>query len=461
MSAPTPIAPPLTARLVAHAHAPADAAAREAAAAVVLDTIAVGLGAFAHEAAQIDALQRVLLTGAGRGGASVLGTTEARSPALSAALNAVTTHAIDYDDTYMEGGVKTHISAIVVPAALATAEHAGASGAALLDAVVAGFETEARLGHAVTPVMVQRWHPTGTLGPIGAAAAAGRLLNLTGEQMEAALGFAADAAAGTRVCLAQGDATKSLHAALAVRTGIEAAMLAAAGLPGPRAFMETPLGYLASYVGGFTSGHTGPDGFRIHDTSIKFFPAMHALHAAIEALIAIARERPVRSAAEVGAIVVTQSTTHAGFGTARDPATPLGARLSLPFTAAVTLLDGCCDFPQFDAKRLRDGEVGALSRKVSIEASAALEASHPDRIASGVRVEFADGGVISRFVADPRGTPLNRASLADVEAKARALLAPVGPPPAADALIAAVRGLAQSPTLAALSMALAAFARRH
>ena len=357
----------------------------------------------------------------------------------------------------MEGGVKTHISAVVVPAALAVAEYVGASGPAFLDAVVTGFETEARLGHAVSPTMVQRWHPTGTLGPIGAAAAAGRLLGLTSGQLEMALGFAGDAASGTRVCLAQGDATKSLHAANAVRTGIEAALLAAAGVPGPKAFFETAQGYLAAYVDGFDSGSPGPPGLRIHDTSIKFFPAMHALHAAIEGLIEIRQEKPVRRAEQVREIVVTQSTSHANFGTARHPSTSLGARLSLPYTAAVTLLDGCCDFAQFAVNRLDDAEVRALSDRVRIEGSAALQASHPDRIASGVRVVFADGLAISRFVANPKGTPLARASRVEVEIKARAVLAPVGSPAAVDALVTAVQALARSTSVAPLTAALAKF----
>ena len=156
-------------------------------------------------------------------------------------------------------------------------------------------------------------------------------------------------------------------------------------------------------------------------------------------------------------IVITQSTTHAKFGTARHPTTPLGARLSLPFTAAVTLLDGRCAFPQFDTSRLADAAVRALSDKVRIEGSAALEASHPDRIASEVQVVFADGRTVSRFIADPKGTPLHRANFADVETKARALLAPIASEAAADALIHAVATLAGSPSLVPLSDALAAF----
>ena len=432
-----------TARLVACVHARYAPRDREAAARVLLDTMAVGIGAFAHEPLQIRALASLFAGGASGGPATALGFRSGLPPALAGAANAIATHAIDYDDTYMEGGVKTHISAVVVPAALAMAEAVDASGLALLDAIVAGFETEARLGHMVTPAMVKRWHPTGTLGPIGAAAAAARLMELTPEQTEQALGIAADAAAGTRVCLAQGDATKSLHAAWAVRSGIEAAQFVAAGTPGPRRFFETADGFFSSYVGGQADGGWGPAGARIHDTSVKFYPAMHALHAAIAALIEIAREHPVRKAAEIDSFVVVQSTTHARFGTARDPQTTLGARLSLPYTAAVTLLDGACGFAQYARARLFEPELRALMGKLRIEASDALEKSHPDRIASEVIVRFADGSEIRRFAADPKGTPGDPPDFAEVAAKSRDLLMPVGGDAASARFIAAIGALSR------------------
>lgn len=401
---------------------PAD---RDAAWRTVFDTLAVAIGAHQHEGAAIAAIAAQLCEGGPRGIVRVPGSTEPLPPAHAAAILALAAHSIDYDDTYMEGGVKTHISAIVVPAAFAVAQAVDASADELLDAVCAGVEVEARLGHVVTPGMVKRWHPTGTLGPVGAAAAAARLLQLDAGRTEQALGMAADAAAGTRVCLEQGDATKSLHAANAARNGVEAAFLVSRGAMGPIGFMEHPRGYLQTYVGHLSDWQsaTGPAAPRVHGNSVKLYPAMHALHAAVAGLIGLRRHR----ADEPSAIVVTQSTSHAAFGASRDPQTSLAARLSLAYCAAVSWLDGACGFAQFETARLRDPALRRLMERVSVVASEELERDYPHRIASRVEVRFADGTRSSTFVADPPGCPARPASTTQLRAKWGELLRAFAP----------------------------------
>src|SRR6266487_1663414 len=76
---------------------------------------------------------------------------------------------------------------------------AGASEPALLEAYVVGFEIEARLGRAMNPRHYQRgWHCTSTLGTIGAAAAAARLLALDAAATAHALSIAASEACGLK-----------------------------------------------------------------------------------------------------------------------------------------------------------------------------------------------------------------------------------------------------------------------
>jgi len=68
---------------------------------------------------------------------------------------------------------------VVIPAALAVAEHVGASGQQLLDAVVVGYEVMLRISYAVSPYLIaQGHHPPVAVGPFGVAAAAARLLDL-------------------------------------------------------------------------------------------------------------------------------------------------------------------------------------------------------------------------------------------------------------------------------------------
>ena len=140
----------------------------------LLDTVGVTLAGAAEPAARI--VQRVVEQD-GSGPCRVLGTALRASAANAALANGTAAHALDYDDMCFVS--LAHPSAPLVAAALAAAEVAGASGRALLDAYVVGFELEGRLGRAMNPRHYQRgWHCTSTLGTIGAAAAASRLLGL-------------------------------------------------------------------------------------------------------------------------------------------------------------------------------------------------------------------------------------------------------------------------------------------
>src|SRR2546430_12328587 len=150
------------------------AAGRACAAAALLDTLGVTLAGAIEPAAR--SVQGVVAADGG-GPCCVIGTQIAASATNAALANGTAAHALDYDDMCFVS--LAHPSAPLVTAALASAELAGASGSALLDAYLAGFELEARLGGVMNPRHYQRgWHCTSTLGTIGAAAASSRLLGL-------------------------------------------------------------------------------------------------------------------------------------------------------------------------------------------------------------------------------------------------------------------------------------------
>src|SRR5262249_52220623 len=150
------------------------AGARTVATRAFLDTIGVAFAGATEPAG--GAVQRVVEID-GAGPCAVFGTSLRASAANAALANGTAAHALDYDDMCFVS--LAHPSAPLVPAAWAAAEIAGASGRALLDAYIVGFEIEGRLGRAMNPRPYQRgWHCTATLGTISAAAAASRLLGL-------------------------------------------------------------------------------------------------------------------------------------------------------------------------------------------------------------------------------------------------------------------------------------------
>src|SRR6266851_3342201 len=155
--------------------------------------------------------------------ATLLGRAERVDMASAALLNGITSHTFDFDDTHLKTII--HPTGPVASALLALAEHRPVSGEAFIHAFVLGAEVECRIGNAVYPSHYDiGWHITGTAGVFGAAAAAGRLLGLTEQQLVWALGIAATQASGLREMF--GSMCKPLHVGLAARNGLQAALLA-------------------------------------------------------------------------------------------------------------------------------------------------------------------------------------------------------------------------------------------
>src|SRR4051812_13526215 len=113
----------------------------------------------------------------------------------AAFLGGTAAHGIELDDGYRHGSA--HCGCTVIPAALSVAYTQNAGGKALLEAIVAGYETAITLARACAPDLRQRgFHPTSAVGPFGAAMATGKLRGLSADKLGHALGLAASSAAG-------------------------------------------------------------------------------------------------------------------------------------------------------------------------------------------------------------------------------------------------------------------------
>lgn len=121
----------------------------------------------------------------------------------------------------------------VLAAAMAAAELRGQTLSRCLNAVAVGVEVGLRVEAALQPALSNAgWRPFAVASRLGAAAAAGRLLNLGHDQVVTALGLAA-----TQVA-ARASSTVSLGWARAAGDGVESALLAQAGMTGPPAPLE-------------------------------------------------------------------------------------------------------------------------------------------------------------------------------------------------------------------------------
>ncbi len=338
--------------------------ARAAAARALLDTVGVTLAGAAEPAARI--VQRVVSQD-GAGPCRLLGTALSASAANAALANGTAAHALDYDDMCFVS--LAHPSAPLVAAALAAAEVAGASGRALLDAYVIGFELEGRLGRAMNPRHYQRgWHCTSTLGTIGAAAAASRLLGLDAIAANHALAIAASEASGLKENF--GTMVKPLHAGLAARNGVVAALLAGAGMTASGAAIDGPQGFLAAFDSEQPSLEAVAadlgERWEILDTGItvKLYPSCAGTHPTLDALLDLQRREPF-GAGEVEAIEIGVDPIVPTILLYDRPSSGLEGKFSMPFCAAAAIVRGRVGMETFDAAALHDPEILSLQSRVT------------------------------------------------------------------------------------------------
>src|ERR1700761_8024621 len=135
--------------------------------------------------------------GMAAGNSGVFGDAARYTPAGAAFLNGALAHSLDFDDTHAAGSL--HPGCPVIPAALAAGEMAGAAGADVLAAIIAGYEVTCRVALALPAGdHYQRgFHPTATCGVFGAAAAAARVFALDADATASAFGIALSQAAGS------------------------------------------------------------------------------------------------------------------------------------------------------------------------------------------------------------------------------------------------------------------------
>ena len=288
------------------------------------------------------------MTGTGGGSAASLLGLNARLGTVQAALvNGASMHVLDFEPMWLPA---THALSPALAAVLALGEALGCDGAKILTAMVLGIEMQGRLRQAAGALESHelRFHPPGFVGPIGAAVAAGHLLDFDAEQYANAIGIAGSRCGGLFVNL--GTMTKATHCAYAAALGLEAALLTRRGFSGcPTLFDPAPQSYagrvLSAWPGTVTRCWTFGQTFRIVDPgyAIKIFPAKFSTHYAITAALMARPQIPspdaIRSVRMTAADVPSSDRPR--------PRSGLDGKFGLQYTAAAALLDGhvgLCEF---------------------------------------------------------------------------------------------------------------------
>jgi 2-methylcitrate dehydratase PrpD len=284
----------------------------------------------------------------------------------AAFVNAVSGHALDYDDMALNG----HPSVVLVPALLAAGECTQPSDQLLLRSYLVGYEVWAELmGREPDSLHNKGWHPTSVLGTVAVAAAVAHMEGLSASQASHALGMAASMASGLMGNF--GSMTKPLHAGWAASHGIEAVRLARLGVTASGHALEGANGYLAAFSpkGNANRGPwTAPADLRIRHNglSIKKYPVCYASHRVIDGVLELRRAHGI-PASDVLRVVPTLSDINARVLHAHHPQTALEGKFSMEFAAAMALCEGAVGLHQVTDTQVQRDDVQALMQKVHIE----------------------------------------------------------------------------------------------
>ena len=365
-------------------------------------------------------------------------------PAVNATLiNSLMIRALDFNDIYWKED-PSHPSDII-PAALSVGEMVGASMEDVIVAIVLAYEFEQRLCEFAVPgVRERKWHHA-TLTQFVSPIAAGKILNLTVDQMVNAIGISGSHN-HTIGCPTAGKLTmmKNTVDPMAVQAGVFAALMAQKGYTGTEAVFEGKEGFMDCFFGwdvktqqvspapmrGRESiaewewdlskliGNLGKS-FKILECSMKAFPTEALTHTHISAALKVVTENKI-SYDQIEQVTVT--TIARACDILFDPhkyrpESRETADHSLPYCIAAALVDHKITTASFSEEKLKDPRIWEVIDKIKGVASEEFEKMFPAKQPSKVVVRTKNGKEFSEYLEYPKGDPREPMTMEDLENK--------------------------------------------
>jgi 2-methylcitrate dehydratase PrpD len=362
------------------------------------------------------------------GGSHVLFAAETLNPQHATFMNVTFGSSFDGDDTHV--GAMLHPGIAAWSAALATAEHVGASGPQVLAAVVAAYEIIIRIGLSMQPGHFKRgFQATGTCDVFGTAAAAGRLLFGGGDaeqRIAEAIGLAGSYPSGVAQFYYSGSSGKRIQAAHSAQSGVAAALLTQQGFSGPTDIIEGTGGFARAYGDGW-SPEIIEDGlgerFHLMDVLMKSHAAAARVAAGIDGMLVL-REQHDFAVGDIASMHLGIPRIIQGRLTNPHPVDLQAAQMCLPFSVAlaakVPLVPGhvaSLTVADYEAG-LADGSLFELEDRTTIALDDEVEAaSNALSTAAKVSVRLRDGREVSILVPAPKGSPTRPFTAQEHEAR--------------------------------------------
>jgi len=422
----------------------------------VLDVIGCTIGSSRRP--QIKALAEVIKAEGGNSYSSVFAHGFKTSPMNAALLNGTMGHALDFDDDHREGTM--HPSVAVFPAVFALGEKRGANGKEFMRSFILGLEVMIRLGESLLgQSYYQGFHPTGTCGVFGAAAASATVMGLDVLRTKYALGIAGSFSAGTQECTGEGAWQKPLQAGHPAMGGVLAASLAEKNFIGAGTVFDGPYGLIKalSYRDQFDYGRiteTLGKKWEMVETSIKVHACCRFSGPVADCALdlykqGVRAENVKKITAKVGEFTVKMLCSP--IERKLRPKTHVDAQFSLPYAIAVAICKNRTGIQEFSVEALGDPEVLRLAEKVAWELDPEAEKMYPKAYPATLTADLNDGRTVTAHVDYPKGDPENPASDEEIIAKFTSLTEPYFEKDRREKIIATVARLEEISNIAELA----------
>ncbi|MFQ5453741.1 MAG: MmgE/PrpD family protein [Candidatus Zixiibacteriota bacterium] len=323
-----------------------------------------------------------------------------KMPAVNAALvNSLMIRALDFNDIYWKED-PSHPSDLI-PAALGVGELVDASMEDVIVAIVLAYEFEQRLCEFAIPgVRERKWHHA-TLTQFVSPVVAGKLLNLTVDEMVNAIGINGSHN-HTIGCPTAGKLTmmKNTVDPMAVQSGVMAALMAQKGYSGTEAVFEGKEGFMDVFGPKWDEqkliGELGKS-FKILDCSMKAFPTEALTHTHITTTLKVVRDNNIgyEDIDEVTVTTIARACDILFDSHKYRPESRETADHSLPYCIAVALVDHQVTTQSFSDEKLKDKRIWEVIDKIKGEASVEFEKMFPEKQPSRVTIKTKDGKTFS------------------------------------------------------------------
>ena len=330
----------------------------------LVNFVGVTVGSCQHEAVNIAINSLRPISNSNQ--ATVLGRKERFDPLNAAFINGVSSHVFDFDDTHLVTNV--HAAGPIASALFAYAELKPVSGREFMNAFYLGVEYTIRLSNSLAPNHADvGWHVSGTHPTIGAAAAIGRLMHLSEQQMIWALGLAASQPVGFRDSF--GSMNKSFNPGRAAENGLFSALLAQNNFTSSNQMIESRIGWANSMstkqdyqemLGDLGSR------FEIAKDTYKPYACGIVIHPAIDGAIQLRNMHNLQHD-QIKSIHIKANPYQLELCGKKTPQTGLEGKFSVYHSVAIALIDGRAGEKQYSDKAVLNPKTIALRDKITVE----------------------------------------------------------------------------------------------